>query len=505
MLADLLRNTLSGSLRERLKSLTAQQSALIMLAGSACLSSILYILAFMHLFDLVALQHFARLDLQRVNMINPRVHWLYLFVFIDLAILYALAWRATGQVHERTAWAIVVAGALASGVALLLFYPLDATDIFDNIMHGRILGIYGANPFVQLISQFPHDPFAPYVGWPNTPSAYGPLWEMLAGLTARLAGNGIVANVIAFKVLGGLFLAGSAALVAAILRQVAPRRALAGVLLLTWNPIVLYETLGNGHNDIVMVFWMLAAAWALLNRHYTLALLTLLAGGLVKFIPVLLIPAAGLIALRDLPRWRPRLRFLAVTSLSGLAMIVLAYAPFWQGIKVLGITRREHLFTTSLAAAAYTQLAPRWGADRAATTISKVILVLAILFALGMALRAWRDRSWGSFARTGVYTLTFYLLVTCPWFQTWYAIWPLGLAVLLAGEPAARLAQVLAFGTLAKPLVFGPMYLWIVPFPPAAWRELRLGPSVMMVPWLYALYLIGRSISRIRIRERKSS
>ena len=110
----------------------------------------------------------------------------------------------------------------------------------------------------------------------------------------------MVVNVLAFKLIGGVFLAASAGVVAAILRRQAPERALAGVVLLAWNPVVLVETLGQGHNDIAMVFWVLAAAWALIGGRYTLAILALVLGALVKFLPVLMLPAALAIAWREL-------------------------------------------------------------------------------------------------------------------------------------------------------------------------------------------------------------
>ncbi len=47
-------------------------------------------------------------------------------------------------------------------------------------------------------------------------------------------------------------------LIAAILRRLAPDRLLAGVVLFLWNPVVLYETIGQGHNDVAMLFWMAA-------------------------------------------------------------------------------------------------------------------------------------------------------------------------------------------------------------------------------------------------------
>ena len=69
------------------------------------------------------------------------------------------------------------------------------------------------------------DPFFPYVTWMDVPSAYGPAWELIAGAVARLAGDGVLANVLAFKLLGGAFLAANVGVLWAILRQHAPDRA----------------------------------------------------------------------------------------------------------------------------------------------------------------------------------------------------------------------------------------------------------------------------------------
>ena len=285
--------------------------------------------------------------------------------------LYWFAWQAANMARGRAAWAVVIGGALLLAAPLLFMYPIGSTDIFDYIMHGRMVGVYHANPFVMVAAQFPNDIFRHYSGWPTSTSAYGPLWERLAGGVAQLGGSSVVSNVIAFKLLEVLFLAGSGALIGFLLLRAAPRRALAGVLLLTWNPIVLYETVGNGHNDIAMVFCILAAAVAIYFRRYTLAMLLLLAGALLKFIPILMLPAAGLIALRDLPDWRARLRFVAVTALLSGALILASYAPFWHGLKTLAIDRREKLFTTSLTTVILWLIQPKMPLDKAMPLVSR--------------------------------------------------------------------------------------------------------------------------------------
>jgi len=504
MLSDLINSRRIQSFRARTQGIITEHYLLLVLAGAASLSLLLYWLAFVQPYGLIPWQDYNQLDLQRISLAHPAARWYLLLAFAAQSLIYLLARRVVRELKGPAAWIVVLGGALAMGLLLLFLFPLGADDIFDNIMHGRIVAVYRANPFVQVIAQYGRDPLRPYVGWPYAPSAYGPLWEMLAGATAwltdRLAGADVVANVLAFKLVGGLFLAGSVGLVASILRRVNPQRALEATLLLAWNPVVLYETMGNGHNDIAVVFFILATAWALLTRRHILAILALVAGALIKFVPVLLIPAAGLIALRDLPDGRARARFLVIGAALALALIVVAYAPFWQGPQVLSLLRREHLYTTSLPAAAYAYLARLWNPERAAGAISKVTYAWTVLFAIGMGFRAFWDRAWDSFVRSAFYTLMFYLMVTVLWFQNWYSLWPLSLAVVLPPGRAARLGYVFAFATLSKPFVFGPMFLWPVPMPPEWWRELRLGPAVMAVPLAYAVWAAADEL-RCRVRR----
>ena len=65
----------------------------------------------------------------------------------------------------------------------------------------------------------------------------------------------------------------------------------------------------------------------------------------------------------------------------------------------------------------------------------------------------------------------------------------LGVAALLPAGHAARLAALFGYTALAKQLIFEPLWLWQRPLPLKAWRELRLGPAVMALPWLYLLAL----------------
>lgn len=430
-------------------------------------------------------------DLLAMIRTDPRTQGRLIIAFLLLASLYFLGWKAAQSVsHRRVAWIMVMVGIAASAAILLYLYPYDAADIFDNISHGRIIAIYHANPFQQVTIDFPQDPFFHYPGWPKVPSAYGPLWEMMAGLTASLAGDGIFENVIAFKLLPAIFVVISVALTAVFMLRVDPKRALSSVWLLGMNPLVLYETFGHGHNDMAMVVWIIAAVLAIDRRKFSLAILALVIGGLIKYIPLLLIPVAGVIALVELPNPRERLRFLILTGLGAAILVTLAYAPFWGGLETLTVERRTRLLTTSISSIVYNFLRQHIDAQSAAAWVTEISLYVTLLFSIWQADRAGRKSSlplWLRFSNSGLNILLFYLLVTILWFHQWYLVWAIGLAVLLPPGPIWALALFNSFAVLAKPFVIAPLvFLKLSPQSPE-WLELRLSVGVLALPWVAAV------------------
>ena len=475
--------------------------ATLVLGGVAIASTLLYLIAFTWPYSLFKLYTVPKLAVYRFAREDPTVIWWLAAAFVVQCGLYYLGWRAAQHAHGRTAWAIVLGGALASGIVLLFVYPFDAADIFDYIMHGRIASVYAGNPFRDVAAQFSGGPFYPYAGWQQVPSYYGPAWEWIAAGVTRLTGDGIITNVLAFKVVVGVFLAGCVWTIWAILRRAAPERTLAGVTFFAWNPVVLYVTLGNGHNDVAMVLCILLAVLALLQQRYTLTILALVLGALFKFIPLLLIPAAGLIALRSLGDARVRLRFVALSVVGSVALAAVLYAPFWYGPRILDMTARTRLFTASLPAFFYTWLRPLWGQQQAASVVSSVALALTALFVCWQSIRAWRNPSWLGFSHAALHILLFYLMVTCAWFQQWYTVWPLAIAALLPAGPAIYLSLILSgYALLSKQLLFGPLIYRLHPFP-GEFREVWFGPTVLGVPWLCAFFLLVDGLYQKIARE----
>lgn len=464
------------------------------------LSVLVYGLCLVWPYNLLALKIAPLLHIGKLTRGQPLAQADYVLAFAAASGLYYLMWRLCRGSQPRSVWLALVGIIVALNVLMLWLYPIGAADVFDNILRGRIMAVHSGNPFAQTPTDFKTDMFFSYSAWRNATSAYGPLWEMMAAGVAGLAGANKLGNVLAFKLVGLLFYGGCVWLIVLLLKKLAPERAAQGVVLFALNPLVIYETAGNGHNDIVMAFFVLGAVWAVVQRRFTLAALALTAGALVKFIPILLVPLVLAAGVQNLLTWRARGKFVALTLLACAALVIAAYVPFWRAdTDLLGIQRRAALFTTSLPALAQVHLETWLGVTasqqfvgRAALVVTGVLVLVFTFLGIRLFLFERGDRGEGlpqHFIKAAAQIITYYLLFTCLWFQPWYTVWPLALAALLPEGAFSRLIVLLSYSALWKSIIFDFVLYTGGPLPPRLWRETCLPLVTLGLPWLYVLYL----------------
>jgi len=457
---------------------------LLALGVASGLSLLIYLVWLVMPINLLELYDQQRLDAFYLERNQPFNQVRLLMAVLLLGGLYVWGWSMARKVKGRLAWIICLGGAITCAISLLFMAPFDAADIYDNIMHARITGVYDGNPFVQVGRNFRNDPFYPYMAWKEEPSAYGPLWELLAGGAAKLAGDRVVANVLIFKLLPGAFWLASLGAAAVFMNKVDPQQALPNTYLLAWNPVVLFSTWGNGHNDMTIVFWILLAALAVQNRRFTIAVLSLLVGALFKYIPLLLIPPVIAIALSNLRGYYPRLRYFVLTGILGVALVWTAYLPFWKNLGIFSLERRTQLVTSSLPAIFFYLIEPIFGKETP-KAISLIAVCLTAIFTVGRGWLAQCDNKWSNFPKASFDILTFYLLVTCLWFQHWYTIWLIGAAALLPRDYRQRFAVFFSLAVFSKPLLVGLFLFKPKPIYPQPWFEIIFTLGVLGLPWLY--------------------
>jgi hypothetical protein len=365
-------------------------------------------------------------------------------------------WREPLLRTRRWVWI----GALVSAGALAWAYPVTSTDIFDYLFRSHMLAEYGANPYLVLPNQFKTDSWLRYIGWPNAPSAYGPLWEMIGLQLARWGGASLLGNVLLLKALAIAAFAAVGYVIHNFAR--AERWEQLAVYLWLWSPLALWEFAANGHNDGLLVLSILGALWAVRRDHHWLAVLVLTAGALFKFLPAIFLPLVALNWMRREPTWTRRLGVGALSLAVFVVPTVLLYAPFWDlpaqfaqlpftgkwaaivngsSTTLRNIRVREGFLNAApLALISYAVRTPAglaqitavlggaWGDEAVRNLISRVG---TLLLAGGLAWQCWQVwRNGRALAPAFAGLMLWYVLAGSQWFQPWYVLWLLALFVL---------------------------------------------------------------------------
>lgn len=414
------------------------------------LSVIVYVVAFADRYPLVSLARKGSVpDIGVLSGYRWGAAIAYVAAIAAEFALYGLALRYARRLgaDRGAAWGVVALG-VAAAVALIATYPFAASDVFLYVARGRVLGVHGYNPFVVPPNAFPMDTYVPFHSqWAGVASPYGPLWEWLAAPLARLGDGTLLGSLLAFKGASLAAYLGCTALVADILRRRDPRRLVWGLVAFCWNPLVLIEAHANGHNDLVMVLFVLFAVWLWESGRYVWVIPALVLGALVKYVPLVLVPMAALLLGNRLPRaaW---LRTLLASGLISLGLALVVFGPLWPGLRlwgVLGQMRRAHFSAGTWLILLLRQVSPNAMAFRVAEWTTR------ILFSAGYGVvLAWSVVRPRSLAATFHDLLYLWLAVGSMAFGYWYVTWLVPLAALIPGRvDLRRVAAFSATGLLS--------------------------------------------------------
>ncbi len=393
---------------------------------------------------------------------------------------------ARGLRGSFAAWTLLAAVPLGFVFVLAPGYPLLSSDIFKYIFDGRIMAVYGENPFLRVPADYPDDRFYDLVYWKAVVNAHGPLWRGAEAAAAIVGGENCRAAVFAMKVWPIAAYLGTAATVFWLLRSWRPDAAIPGTMAYAWNPVVVLEAIQNGHNDVVAALPALAAVASAAGGRFLLAFPLLAVAALIKPLALALGPLLLVAAWRrrttedEGPRTEKSARRSAVggrrSAIVGIAaagaMVLVAYAPFWAGPQTLQGLERGGLFSTSPAKALLESLegigVPF---DRALNLATGIATVAFLTLLLPLLLAVSRGRMALVPAAGGVFFL--YLLIAAQWFNPWYMLWLVPFAALAATGPPLALG--LAF-SLLSPIVYALRDTWpvvLVVFLPIALLAIR--------------------------------
>ena len=343
--------------------------------------------------------------------------WLYLGASVAAFAVYLLA--VVLLARDRTARVGVVLAITAAVQFVPLAGPvLLSTDAYTYWDYGRLGAVHDANPYSDPPSTFPDDPAYPLMGerWRHTTTVYGPGFTLLSEGHASVVGDSA-------GLAGGLYkgLAAAAMLALAGLAARLGRRPALSAAFVGWNPLLALHFAGGGHNDALMMAFVLAALALAASGRRQLEGAAWACSIAVKWVPLLFLPLRA-IELRRNGRPLPYLGFaLAAGVLAAAAS--LRYGTAWLGAFGPLADNLSDQARYSIPS----RLSQLGLPEGVATGLLAGLFALAYL---ALLIEAWRGR-----ARLGL--CAGFVLLATTWLVPWYAVWAVPLAA-VEEDGAAR-------------------------------------------------------------------
>jgi hypothetical protein len=238
------------------------------------------------------------------------------------------------------------------------------------------------------------------------------------------------------------------------------RQRLTGTLLYAWNPLILLETAGNGHNDATMMAFVVLSLYLVQRRHCYGVLPCLMLAVLIKPVALLWTPFFLVLMIRQLGFNRRGLSILGIGGLLALGVAALAYAPLWAGADTfLGLRSQDSIRGLSLPLSLILSWQALVPTDWLAELAEPAVRALTWLF-LGIVYLCQLKRvvSFKTLAKACFWTGLAYVFVVNLQPQAWYLIWLFPFAILANSRVTLLIALALS---VALFLPYVP-FLWVL-------------------------------------------
>ena len=397
--------------------------------------------------------------LQRLN--DAGLMLVGLIAVVAAAIGFILILREAW--HRRVSARFVFTLAIAFHLLVLTLPLLFSRDVYSYAYYGRIWSTYGANPYVLTPSDFNLNSLwkLTWPGWRATPSVYGPLFTWVSVVTTGVL-HSVHSVIRGFQIVAALASLGTMVVVWRLVQRVRPERAVFAVAVIGLNPIVVYQVVGGGHNDVLVAFFIACAVSFVFARRDLAAAICLGLGMSVKasaVVPLILLVVA--IAANADPERRARVLAKYAAVVGGIWLLLAAPFLQWTNPTLGMVDLSEHdsgKAPGQLLVHALTWLGTWVGgtaAAKPAMIVSHLILFgLTVVGIWMIARRIWLDpsarRPTAQIAAWGWALLAVILLA--PMLGAWYLVWVLPLAWALP-RVARRTLVILCVGFTVTELV----------------------------------------------------
>lgn len=322
--------------------------------------------------------------------------------------------------------------------------PILAQDFWFSIAWGQMTAAFKNPYYYDLPAAFIQN--VPIDLTNGLKTTYGPLWTLISTAFAIMSGGNAVIAAILFKLLLASAWAGSLYLVWQLLKPYSLAKQCIGIVIFGWLPLSIIETSAEGHNDILMVFFMLLWLYKLEKGLVVQATLALAAATLIKY------AAAPLFAVEIFYLFISEKvhfqQFLAIffkryllTFLIVGALMAGVYAIFFRSLDFfISTLEMNDLFLLTPRAAILIILSPLNVPYISYISVISQYLPLLLFWgaAFYCARRYYKLGTLENFRRVVLAVMTAILFTLIGQVWTWFLLWVIPLSALLPGSRISR-------------------------------------------------------------------
>jgi hypothetical protein len=313
-------------------------------------------------------------------------------------------------------------------IVLVLTPTLTSMDMYMYAMRGRIISVYGENPYLKSAADFLNDSFFRYIcmSWANLKQNYGPLWSIISSLVSRIAPNNIDLTFLLYKILA--FIGNSLVLLLlyliAKLKNLEKLKIKKILFLYAWSPVFLIEFVNNAHNDVWMIVFGLVALYFYYKRKDIFIFPCLLLAILVKYVYLILVPIFLFFLVKEK---RLNFRKIFFSTLICLALCLLIVLPFFNSLDALeGLMwqinlniKANHLFGPFVLAVL--SLGKTFGFLKIELALANILLFSRLVFMLSYFLNLFfKYKIVKIIANSLILFVLFVPSTTLPWYGAWF-------------------------------------------------------------------------------------
>lgn len=275
--------------------------------SALCLSAVAYALLLIptvmtHLQAASSLVDVSRLmDLPWSEILSLSKKWKWL---IDLGLVLVgglttwLYWRLLLTASQPNSDLQLKTILLWTGLFALILagvIPFHSRDVFGYINRGAEQVVYGVNPYLVPVEGIKtwHEDLLFHEHWIHNPCPYGFFFAQATAWMVTLGGKVFWGAFLVAKLMNVTLYIALTWLIAKVIRRLSENETLAmtGALMFGWNPLMLMQLVGNGHNDLWVGFGLVLTFFLAISerqQHWMWPVFILTA--LVKYTVLLLLP-----------------------------------------------------------------------------------------------------------------------------------------------------------------------------------------------------------------------